>query len=83
MMVLRATPSAVQEAVVKVWRPKINLEAAEFDTPGKLIEITGDEDKDNKANTEDRNFFILMIDQLIQYWTCLLVSLWHGLMISL
>ena len=63
----RATPSAVHEAVENVCRPNISLEAAESDTPGKLIEITGDEDKDNTRNKEDRNLFILLVDQVIQY----------------
>ena len=67
MMVFKATPSAVHEAVENVWRPNISLEAAESDTPGKLMEVTGDEDKDNKRDTEDINLFILLVDQMIQY----------------
>ena len=67
MMVLRATPSAVHEAVENVCRPNISLDAAESDTPGKLMEVTGDEDKDNTSNKEDRNLFILLDDQVIQY----------------
>ena len=41
---MRATPSSVQVAVSNVFLPKMSLEAAELETPGKLMDRTGVDD---------------------------------------
>ena len=43
-IVLRATKSSVQVAVSNVFLPKMSLDAAELETPGKLIDRTGVDD---------------------------------------